>query len=120
MVSFKVVCRMLFAAAAFLVCTPAHALTLECEIGVAYGTKFGPTRTYTLSIDGQQDFVMGASGSKSNRLAILRRINNESVRALELDNGEPGVQATLILWPNPRLELVLKGGFTQTDICIER
>ena len=119
MALLKLACRPLVAMA--VLCAPALAnATLDCEIGVAVGTKFGPTRTYTLTVNEDEGVVVGKSGRKSNRFAIRKSTYDDSVRALELDSGDPTVRATLILGPNPRLEIVLGGGITQTDVCVER
>lgn len=103
---------------AILICSPAQALTLTCEMGVALkiGNGVGPPRrTYTLEIEGEGDSVTAVSGKTSRKLTIVRRLETSEMRALVLDNGS--VQATLVLWPNPRMEINLGGGGFQTDIC---
>ena len=119
MAQLKLTCSSLVAVV--VLCVPALAeTTFDCEMGVAVGTKVGPNRTYTLTVFEDEGFVVGKSGSKSNRFAIRRSIDDDGVRALELDSGNPTVRARLILWPAPRLEMDLGGGVTQTDACSKR
>jgi len=95
-------------------------MTLTCEIGFALKVGNGagpPRRTYTLEIVDGADFVTAVSGKTSRRFDIVRRIETNEMRALVLDNDDPTVQATLVLWPDPRLEISLGGGGFQTDTC---
>jgi hypothetical protein len=103
-----------------LLCSPAQAVTLACEIGFALKIGNGsgpPRRTYTLEIAEDADFVTAVSGKTSRRFDIVRRIETNEMRALVLDNDNPTVQAMLVLWPDPRLEISLGGGHSQTDVC---
>lgn len=100
-----------------LFCAPAQAITLVCERGVAFGKPMGPRATYTLAVEDRASYVTAHSGGTTRKMGIVRRIETDGMRALVLDSGEPSVQATLVLWPNPRMELGLGGGYSQTDIC---
>lgn len=108
----KVVHRCCVTFAALLLCSPTYAVSLTCEI-----ESIGPRRTYTMTVEDNAKFVTGTSGDKSRQLPIVGRIETDEMRALMLNNGDDGVKATLVLWPQPRLELVLRGGFVQIDPC---
>lgn len=98
---------------------PAYALTLTCEIGVTLGTKVGPQRYYTLTLNEGEDFVTGSSGGVTRRVAIIDRSTTAGVESLVLDNGEPTVRTTLVLGPEPRMQVEFSSGLSQTDLCEE-
>jgi hypothetical protein len=98
--------------AVFLFCGPSYGLTLTCRVG---SSNVGPERTYILEIDDAAESVVAVSATTSRHMRIIRRIMTDARRALVLDNGR--VEATLVLWPQTRLEIPLDGRLTQIDPC---